>query len=244
MESSNEANAIHISDDYVRIEGLQLLAYNANGRDGVKVDNQGCKISYCIIKGQANSYVGIRIRAGNGYIWNNIIYDFNEVTQPGNGISSNVSSGNVYVYNNTIVNCNRGLVTGYGDTKAINNIVYSCVDSYYDDFANGSDYNATDRDEDMSVVGGGGINNKKNQIFVFTNFTINNFHLASSDTSARDVGINLASDVYLSFSDDIDGVTRGNVWDIGADEYGPKPKYKIKSGGDGGIKMRGYIKFR
>jgi hypothetical protein len=47
------------------------------------------------------------------------------------------------------------------------------------------------------------------------------FHLASSDTNAKDQGTKLSSDSDLAFSDDIDGHSRGfgSLWDIGADEY-------------------------
>ena len=60
--------------------------------------------------------------------------------------------------------------------------------------------------------------NSKNCIVLFIDEANKDFHLSSSDTCARDSGIDLSSDPYLSFSDDIDGELRISPWDIGADE--------------------------
>lgn len=48
----------------------------------------------------------------------------------------------------------------------------------------------------------------------------NDYHLQSSDTTARDQGTDLSDDSFFSFDDDIDGDTReSESWDIGFDEY-------------------------
>jgi len=46
-----------------------------------------------------------------------------------------------------------------------------------------------------------------------------NFHLAFSDTSAKNSGSDLSADVNFAFDTDIDGQVRVNPWDIGADQF-------------------------
>ncbi|MCK5178485.1 MAG: DUF2341 domain-containing protein, partial [Candidatus Omnitrophica bacterium] len=56
---------------------------------------------------------------------------------------------------------------------------------------------------------------------IFVDEANDDFHLASNDTGAKDLGTDLTSDANLAFSDDIDGDTRPvtpGTWDIGADE--------------------------
>ena len=48
----------------------------------------------------------------------------------------------------------------------------------------------------------------------FADTTAYDFHLHSSDTTAKDAGTDLSG----TFTDDIDGDTRSGTWDIGADE--------------------------
>ncbi|MCK5081627.1 MAG: hypothetical protein KAR31_01850, partial [Candidatus Omnitrophica bacterium] len=59
---------------------------------------------------------------------------------------------------------------------------------------------------------------------IFVDEANDDFHLASNDTGAKDLGTDLTSDANLAFSDDIDGDTRPvapGTWDIGADETDP-----------------------
>ncbi|MCK5081829.1 MAG: hypothetical protein KAR31_02880, partial [Candidatus Omnitrophica bacterium] len=58
-------------------------------------------------------------------------------------------------------------------------------------------------------------------IFVDETGTPPDFHLASNDTGAKNLGTDLSADSNLAFSDDIDGQVRpgGASWDIGGDEY-------------------------
>ena len=53
---------------------------------------------------------------------------------------------------------------------------------------------------------------------------IADFHLSPTDTIARGAGINLSADSNLAFSNDIDGLWRGSIWDIGADQAVPDYK--------------------
>ncbi len=49
-------------------------------------------------------------------------------------------------------------------------------------------------------------------------FDSDGYHLASTDTHAKDQGTNLSSDSNFAFNDDIDGDTRSGTWDVGCDE--------------------------
>ena len=72
---------------------------------------------------------------------------------------------------------------------------------------------------DGSADDHGGSGNLVNQTFSFVDLAGGDFHLTSGDSGARDQGVDLSADPDLSFSDDIDGDTRGGTWDIGADEF-------------------------
>ena len=55
----------------------------------------------------------------------------------------------------------------------------------------------------------------------FVDAANDDYHLAASDTAAKDQGTDLSSDADFAFDDDVDGDTRSGSWDIGFDEYGP-----------------------
>ena len=55
-----------------------------------------------------------------------------------------------------------------------------------------------------------------NQTFTFVNAGASDFHLDQADTGAK--GFGLTDPASGLFADDIDGKTRGSVWDIGADQ--------------------------
>lgn len=79
-----------------------------------------------------------------------------------------------------------------------------------------SDYNVS---SDSSAPGS---NSKTNQTPTFVDSTNDDWHLASTDTVAKDAG----TDLSASFDDDVDLETRSGSWDIGFDEY-------IAAGGGG-----------
>ena len=67
------------------------------------------------------------------------------------------------------------------------------------------------------VSAGGNIHDRTRQVFDFVDSTNNDFHLANTDTSAFDKGVDLSADSIYPFSTDIDGDTR-TYWSIGADD--------------------------
>jgi len=55
------------------------------------------------------------------------------------------------------------------------------------------------------------------QTATFVNAGSGNFLLGGADAAARNFGANLSCDPYLSFTKDVTGADRSEVWDIGAD---------------------------
>ncbi|NTV52808.1 MAG: T9SS type A sorting domain-containing protein [Candidatus Firestonebacteria bacterium] len=227
MVVANNSNLIFMGVNCVRIEGLQLQVSSVNAdwqtclylRNGATCDY---RISDNIFVGAGNSgsyfHIGVTIyqnSSGEARVWNNLVYNF--TGDPGSwGIVYN-DPGTCYAYNNTILNCNVGLSVQDGNTIAMNNLGQNCVFSCYDGtlFDAGSDYNLSDQVGDAP-----GTHAKNSTTVTFVNAGGYDFHLAASDTGARDSGTNLSADAYLPFNNDIDLGTRSGLWDIGADEYG------------------------
>jgi hypothetical protein len=63
----------------------------------------------------------------------------------------------------------------------------------------------------------GGTSARINQVFAFTNTAGRDFHLTALDTGAK--GFGLTNPAPTLYTTDIDGETRSDPWDIGADEY-------------------------
>jgi len=214
---------LRIYEAYTRIEGLQV--YNTNtstlAKDGIKVtpsnNSDEVTISHCIIRGNnptGDAYGrGIYESQATLKAYNNIIYDWGQGTTEARGIYFYGVSTNAYIYNNTIHNCYYGLNRRHGTVVAKNNITQDCTDGFYGDFDGSSDYNVSDISGDAPGA------NSKTCTVSFVDEANDDFHLASSDTCAKDAGVDLSSDPNLAFNDDIDGETRSGSWDIGADEY-------------------------
>jgi hypothetical protein len=71
-----------------------------------------------------------------------------------------------------------------------------------------------------AAIAAGSANNRVNQTFTFVG--TNDLHLAPTDLGARGGGANLSADSALPIQDDVDGETRPTLWDIGADQMGPR----------------------
>ena len=226
IETTN-AIAIMTEEDYVRIDGLQIYTTSAssNNRGAIYVRNSGAAdsdfyFSNNILRGpnaSSASYTdGIQVYtagAGTVYAWNNIIYDYSQTSQ-GGGITSWDGDFTVYAFNNTIHNSSNGIYISNGTVIAKNNIVQDCTDGFYGTFGFSSDYNISDIASDTT----GGSNDQANTTVTFVGEAIDDFHLSSDDTAAKNAGLDLLSDPNLNFTDDVDGTTRGASWDIGADE--------------------------
>jgi hypothetical protein len=126
------------------------------------------------------------------------------------------SEDNSSIYNLTILNCGLGM-SSYGSTLLAKNcLVSSCTTPAGGTFRAGTDYNATNQAVmGYTVTGEGNINDHVSHTFTFLG--ADDFHLASTDVGAINLGVSDPGSGL--FSDDIDGQTRGATWDIGADEY-------------------------
>jgi len=222
------SGGIVLYSKYIQINGLQININDSGS--GIYTDSStngtDLKISNNIIKGTGNSATSQRGMRTIGYktveVWNNIIYDlgYNASTY---GIGS--YSGTYYTYNNTIINTYRGIYAEINNVVyAKNNIVQGCTDGYYGTFNAASDYNISDLAADTT----GGAHDKQATV-AFSDTTNKDFHLAPTDTAAKNSGVDLSADANLPFTTDIDGQTRSATpsWDIGADEAANAVYYSV-----------------
>ncbi|MCK4945145.1 MAG: hypothetical protein KAS59_02665, partial [Alphaproteobacteria bacterium] len=228
---ANDTQMLDIKENYVKVEGLQISLTNSGGYTGCKAVNIDSQVTASEISLNSNILKGIITEAtseGRGIyandtditakIYNNIIYDFVNTTTPTTneaGIET-ATGGTYYLYNNSLIDNYSGINIGAGIAVAKNNLVKGSGDAnaYIGTFSAGTDYNATDGTDDI----GQGLNNKTEQTFSFVNESIDDFHLALTDSGAKDSGTDLSNDSNISFADDIDSETHLDTWDIGADE--------------------------
>ncbi len=216
--------AIIAREEYVRVDGLQI-AKSATAA-AVRPMTSGTSeiwLSNNLIKGNSGDWQEgfYWAEAGSnsiGNIYNNIFYDF---SAPGaEAIQMNNSNITAYIYSNSLIDNTGGIYVSAPGTTVIakNNIVKGSgnANAYVGTFASGTDYNATDGTDAI----GEGSNNRISQTFTFLDEANDDFHLASSDTGAKNFGTGQVSEI--GFSTDIDGESRpspaGGSWDIGADE--------------------------
>ncbi|EKD25885.1 MAG: hypothetical protein ACD_79C01452G0001, partial [uncultured bacterium] len=181
--SSNWQNLFYIMDDYVRIEGLQLAASNAGAylwpkslsSNDISSIYNAIYISDCIIKSSSSTEMtnSIYIQDGdeNAFVYNNVIYDFNNSSGSRFNIINNAKA---YVYNNTFFNCYYGMYnsgTGYSVIK--NNLIQNCTDGYYGTFDTGSNYNISDLAGDAP-----GVNSINSKVINFVDKDNKDFHLS------------------------------------------------------------------
>lgn len=204
---------------HLRIEGLEISGPSYDGHliylapdtaEGVGEIHFG----YNLIHGDgASTSSGIMNYSCQGTLkaWNNIIYD---VGEPGYTAGIQNGAGTAYLYNNTIVDIISGFaIRSGGDQVTVkNNLTEAPGDDFYGSFYPGSDFNASSDDSAP------GFHSRRNQTFTFVDRGNHDFHLDPTDQGANNEGMDLSTDVALTFQDDIDGTTRSGAWDIGADE--------------------------
>ncbi|HLN18807.1 MAG TPA: hypothetical protein VK255_01390, partial [Patescibacteria group bacterium] len=216
-----------ISVNYLHLDGLQVNTDFSNNTltQSVNVTNINSSSSLVKISNNIVTYSnspgacrGIFINDSqvNANINNNIIYSSSG--DIGNGIEFLSSvSGNQYVYNNTI----SGVYTAFigkvssADNLVLKNNIAQCTDTscYWYSFGTSSTNNLSNRASNAP-----GQNPQDSKTVSFVDSANKDFHLATSDTAAKNSGADLSADTNLAFSTDIDGETRKERWDIGADE--------------------------
>lgn len=212
----------YVRDANVSIEGISIKTTGFNAIYFAINDNPGwCKASYNIIEGSITyNHAGGDNKATDFYIWDNFI-----LPNGGDGISADESINLSYIYSNSIYGGPYGIAPGTaGKVIAKNNVVCGTATGDYNHtaaFHATSDYNASE-DSVASGNGAPGTNSIRDIIPAnnFKDLTGGDEDLHGKDTSADiyQTGVDLSGDDNLSFSDDIDGDTRGLLWDIGADD--------------------------
>lgn len=224
LEGSARAYGFITQDKFVRIEGVQVkYTLSSGGGDGIFISNvsgdtrvSSC-ILWCVLSGTADAVFGIRPTGSTttARIWNNVI---NDVVNGANATNWGVYAheGTTYLSNNTVQNCRDGVVSA-STCYAKNNLAQGCTTTGFKVVASGTFHaSSTNNASDFSDAPG---SNPQTGTATFVDAANDNFHLAGSDTVAKNNGADLSADANLAFSDDIDGQTRSGSWDIGADEY-------------------------
>ncbi len=223
------SGVIVISDPYARIDGLQIENTRAKGDNplGINVtatatSSSNISISNNIVRASGTgtagtNTIGINPTTGlNLYVWNNISYDWGYNL----GIGYISTAVNVIVYNNTLIDgVVAGMYWGFNNApnvRVYNNLVQGSATNYNINFVDASGNNLSQDTFSPNA-------DYRSRVVTFVASSTDDFHLASTDTSAKDAGTDLSSDAFLAFSTDIDGETRSAPWDIGADEYVAPP---------------------
>ncbi len=210
---------------YTIIEGLQILLTGSQsgilGIDGYAYGRVDGNIVRSLSTGTGLTGIYIQV---NGNVYNNMVYDFN--TALSYAITGDYLYNPAEVDSNTVNGCTNGIGFGshgtYEYVRAMNNLVSNCVTNWPapinpgDQWASGTDYNLSSD----ATIPNNGSHNRTLQKVLFVNAASKNFHLSPLDTAARGAGEDLSgSNSSLPFNVDIDGQTRSDPWDIGADQY-------------------------
>lgn len=218
LVTATSSNVFYVNDGNVLIEGISMKTAGFNAITFSINDNPGFgRASHNLIEG------GITYSSNNSsvfYIWNNFI-----LPNAGDGLNANESVTLSYVYSNSIYGGPIGIDPGTADKViAKNNVVAGTSNKDYDNtvaFHSDSNYNAS---QDSLVSGNGAPGaNSIYDIVPADNFTdltggAEDLHGKDTDADIYQTGVDLSGDAELPFSDDIDGDTRGLLWDIGADD--------------------------
>ncbi len=241
----SDQHAMMLGDAYVRVEGIQVkvtLATNSVHHitaimglwNFALASGTSQRVSHCVVVCDAtgrtdNSNLrGFFIEAGASstapvpilYVWNCMVLHIGSGAgyNDHKGFHCGGQDGDMVVYNCTADDFDFGYHKAGSNTSFL---VKNCLASNSSigfnangsSFAAGSDYNVT-----TDATSPPGSNSDTSSTVSFVDSANGDFHLLSSDTGAKDQGVDLSSDPTLAFSTDIDGQTRSGTWDVGADE--------------------------
>jgi len=219
---------IEIDEDFVYLDGLQI---GLNGTSAyqdfcVYMNAAGatdCRLRSSIIANFATGTAqvqGICHAQGNLKLQNVIGYGFNLASDGMGYCYSTYSAGNVWIYNCTFYNNTTNVLCQYSVNAYVKNTVCQSPGAG-GDFAGGN-YDASCTNNLSSDTSAPGSNAQKSKTvsFVSTTAGSEDLHLQLGDTSAKSNGTDISSDTYWwGAALDIDGETRSNPWDVGADQH-------------------------
>ncbi len=220
-------------EQFVRTSGLQMTYLYSDQHGGFvvysdnlfqNIDSSSAKVISAVTTDAPSG--AATIDTYTIFINNTIYNDLNPTGYSRLIVLSGRTKNHVYFYNTDCINKDDGSNNG-GD---VNCFYYSHTNTdvhYWNTIAyvpDGADINNGSASGDYNVTTGDGLpgnNTATNTSPAFAEIDNNDFHLSSSDTVARDQGIDLSDNQFLAYTADIDGDTRpfNGTWDIGADEY-------------------------
>lgn len=225
QRTANNGRMLRVNDDYVKVEGLQISNLGTSYADDVWYQGGGkFYFSHSIVKDGMNNanidFDGMKT-GGSIYIYNNFLYGEGSyyATYYDFGVS-----GTAYIYNNTISKGTKGGIKCNGSSLNMyvkNNIIQGTGVNYA--LCAGTNVTANNISQDATSPNSGatdcGGHSCRNQTVSFIDAASGDFHLKSTDASAKGAGVDLQADSYFAFDRDIDGQVRVNPWDIGADQF-------------------------
>ena len=235
---------LRISDDYVRVTGLQIenqAVKTAQGPSGIQIDNASAaadvRLNSNILRatgaGVLNGPTTAAITQSSTLAavvkaWNNVMYNW-----PMGFAGEYIAAGGYTLYNNTVIVVGAGDAGGFNiqaDTAntyvaMANNLVQGTGVLGNYNFPGGpvADYSATNLSQDATSPEPA----LRNKTVTFVGAP--NYHLSPADPSAKDQGTNLSANLALPVSDDIDGQIRQVPWDVGADDVNATTAVKLMS---------------
>lgn len=189
---------------FTAVENLIIGRVDSRSSYMLQLGSNGLASSVVVFNGG----IGMKMDAGC-VVQNAVVHN----SGTGVSLSDNYQKTRRYVYNTTAANCTVGFgfATGTADFFLANCLAAGCGTGFSGGNSGHSVRYCASSDATADDCGGEG--NRINQTFAFTDAAHGDYHLAASDTAARDVG---CSGAFLAM--DIDGDTRSGPWDIGADE--------------------------
>jgi parallel beta-helix repeat protein len=213
LAPAGSGTAIAIADEFVRIEGLQILAPGVG--IGVSWGALGSPASVTIrdnvVRGTADTEAAILLdEYVTSYVYNNVVFD---LPRPAS-VGIEVANGPHYVYNNTVSGADFGIQDDGGRPAVKNNVsVGHRTAAFAGPFAGLNTHNVSSDGSAPGAI------RRIDQQVDFVNAAAGDFHLAATDRGAADAGLDLSRDAGLRVTTDIDGQIRGGTgWDAGADE--------------------------
>lgn len=224
---------LEVQIPFARIEGVQVhvTGYTDDSQYAVYLNYAGASqemhFSHNIVRGAdagANQYAYLVFFAHSGtstgkfLMWNNVLYDAFNATWNGFCYSQYSDGVQAFIFNNTVSNCNGGFDFPLGSAILINNI----ADARDVGFGTATTF-GTSSDHNLSTLPGNqggapGSNSSSGVTLTFLDGLNGDFRLHVSDAAAIGSGLRLSEHADLRFTDDIEGLPRGEDWDVGADQ--------------------------